>query len=242
MSNSVDNEHYCLQLLAALGLKVSTTKVATFGARKVLVVERFDREWRPDGRLLRLPQEDCCQALGVPPGRKYQSQGGPGVVDISQLLQGSDDPLGDRTAFFKSQILFWLIGATDGHAKNFSVFLRPGGGFSLTPFYDVLSAQPVFDARQIPRNKYKLAMSVGNYRKYSIEDIAGRHFVETAKQAGLGPTLLTRILEEIIGEAETAPARTLDLMPAGFVDVVHHSIVAALPERLRLLEAVLAAV
>lgn len=52
MSNSVDNEHYCLQLLAAFGLKVATTKVATFGARKVLVVERFDREWRPDGRLL----------------------------------------------------------------------------------------------------------------------------------------------------------------------------------------------
>lgn len=85
-------------------------------------------------------------------------------------------------------------------------------------------------------------MSVGNNRKYAIDDIAGRHFVETAKQAGLGPTLLTRILEEIISEAATAPARTVDLMPAGFVDDVHHSIVAALPERLRLLEAAFAAV
>ena len=118
-------------------------------------MERFDREWRRDGSILRLPQEDFCQALGVPSSRKYQStveghQNGPGVVDIMKLLQGSDTPNEDRAAFFKSQILFWLIGATDGHAKNFSIALRPGGRFRLTPFYDVLTVQTAFDKGQIP--------------------------------------------------------------------------------------------
>ena len=131
---SVDNEHYCLVLLEQFGLEVARTQISTFGKRRVLVVERFDRELRQDGSMLRLPQEDCCQALGVPPSRKYQStveghQNGPGIVDIMKLLQGSDNPNEDREAFFKSQIIFWLIGATDGHAKNFSIFLRPGGGF-----------------------------------------------------------------------------------------------------------------
>ena len=155
MAASVDNEHYCLKLLEAFGLPVNQTQIQTFGERRVLVVERFDRLWHGDGRLLRLPQEDFCQALGVPSTRKYQAtveghQNGPSIVDISSLLQASDESTQDQAAFFKAQILFWLIGATDGHAKNFSVFLSPGGGFRLTPFYDVLSAQQAFDANQIP--------------------------------------------------------------------------------------------
>lgn len=132
MAASVDNEHYCLVLLSAFGLPVARTEIASFGKRRVLVVERFDRRWRDPSRLLRLPQEDCCQALGVPPSRKYQSEGGPSAADILKLLQRADTPLEDQAAFFASQILFWLIGATDGHAKNFSIFLRPGGRYGLT--------------------------------------------------------------------------------------------------------------
>lgn len=237
LSNSVDNEHYCLKLMEAFGLEVAQTQIATFGNRKVLVVERFDREWQEDGRLLRVPQEDCCQALGFPSARKYQNTGGPSAIDILRLLQGSDDPLADQAAFFKSQILFWLIGATDGHAKNFSVFLRPGGGFALTPFYDVLSAQPAFDAHQIPNNKYKLAMSVGKSRKYPILNIVGRHFVETAKEAGLGPTLIRKVLDEVMQNASTAPDAALASMPKGFASEIHESILAALIARAGLLEA-----
>jgi serine/threonine-protein kinase HipA len=240
MSNSVDNEHYCLTLLGTFGLNVANTQITHFGKRKVLVVERFDREWQSDGRLLRQPQEDCCQALGFPSEQKYQSSGGPSALSILNLLRSSDDPLADQAAFFKSQILFWLIGATDGHAKNFSVFLRPGGGFSLTPFYDVLTAQPAFDARQIPHNKYKLAMSVGKNRKYPILNIVGRHFVETAKEAGLGPTIIREVLEDILREAISAPDRALAKMPKDFARDIHDSVVHAMAARLRLLEAALA--
>src|SRR5262249_42607946 len=133
--------------------------------------------------------------------RKYQREGGPGVVDILKLLRGSDSPGEDQIAFFKSQILFWLIGATDGHAKNFSVFLLPGGRFKLTPFYDVLTVQPGIDVRQVEKKALKLAMAVGSSRNYRIGEIHGRHFVETAKEAGLGSALVTGAIEEIRSES-----------------------------------------
>lgn len=240
MAASVDNEHYCLKLLEAFGLPVNKTQIVTFGARRVLVVERFDRQWLPDGRLLRLPQEDCCQALGVPPSRKYQANAGgpsgPSVVDIVSLLRASDEPARDQADFFKAQIIFWLIGATDGHAKNFSIFLRPGGGFELTPFYDVLTAQPAFDARQIPHAKYKLAMSVGQNRKYRILDIVGRHFVQTGKEAGLGPSIMRQVIADVLEKAESAADDALSQMPGDFSGEIYESVKNALVARARLLE------
>ncbi|ESQ90255.1 type II toxin-antitoxin system HipA family toxin [Asticcacaulis benevestitus] len=242
LSNSVDNEHYCLKLMEAFGLTVAKTEIATFGKRRVLVVERFDRQWLNEGkRLLRLPQEDCCQALGIPPNQKYQSsvqggKNGPSAVDILQLLKAGDKALQNQMEFFKSQIIFWLIGATDGHGKNFSVFLRPGGGFELTPFYDVLSAQPVFDQKQIPHNKYKLAMSVGDSRKYAILNIRGRHFTETAKEAGLGPTLINQVFGEILSAAPDAADRALAQMPKDFAMDIHESVKAAIMGRIRYLQ------
>ena len=85
LSLSVENEYYCLKLMGAFGLPVNAAEIQTFGRTKALVVERFDRRWTRDKRLLRLPQEDCCQALSVPPTRKYQSDGGPGIADIQPL-------------------------------------------------------------------------------------------------------------------------------------------------------------
>ncbi|MGR4863176.1 type II toxin-antitoxin system HipA family toxin [Caulobacter sp. LARHSG274] len=232
LSNSVQNEHYCLKLIEGFGLPVANTRIEQFGARTVLVVERFDRHWREDGRLLRLPQEDLCQALSAPPSRKYQNQGGPGALDILDLLKASDEPQADQAAFLKSQIVFWLIGATDGHAKNFSLFLRPGGRFKLTPLYDVLSAQPAFDAKAIPHNKYTLAMSAGARRHYKILDIHGRHFAQTAREAGLRGALLKAVIDEVAALAATAPQRALALMPAGFHEEIHASIKAAIDQRL----------
>src|SRR3546814_2551796 len=91
------------------------------------------------------------------------------MIDILNLLKGSDTPAEDQKRVLKAQILFWLTGATDGHAKNFSIFLRPGGSYSLTPLYDILSAQPSLDAGQIERKQMKLAMSVGSKNHRSEE-------------------------------------------------------------------------
>ena len=232
MAASVDNEHYCLKLLEAFGLNVASTEIVTFGNRRVLVVERFDRLWRNSSHLLRLTQEDCCQALGIPSARKYQNNGGPSAVDILMLLQRADEPQKDQAAFFKSQILFWLIGATDGHGKNFSIFLKPEGRYALTPFYDVLSAQPAFDKRQIPHNKYKLAMSAGKNRHYRVLEMMGRHFVETGKAAGLGVTIMRNVIAELLDLASSAPDKTRAQMPNDFAHPVHESIAVALTKRL----------
>jgi len=232
LSDSVENEHFCLALLAGFGLPVARTEVAHFGDRRVLVVERFDRRWRGEDQLLRLPQEDFCQALSVPSGRKYQSQGGPGVVDLLAKLRESDDPLTDQALVLKSQILFWLIGATDGHAKNFSVFLRPGGRFQLTPFYDVLTAQPAFDAHRIPHRSYKLAMSVGATPHCKILDLHGRHFVETAKKAGIGPAVIRAVIDDVRAKAAGAAEEARRAMPADFPDALHQAVAAAIEARL----------
>jgi serine/threonine-protein kinase HipA len=245
MTASVDNEHFCLTMMEEFGLEVARTHIATFGTRRVLVVERFDREPRANGGLLRLPQEDCCQALGVPPSRKYQStveghETGPGIVDIMKLLQGSDTPNEDRAAFFRAQIIFWLIGATDGHAKNFSIFLRPGGGFRLTPFYDILSAQAAFDRNQIPRKAFRLAMSIGNSGKYELLEIAGRHFVETGRKAGLGPTTIGQLITDVVKRAGDAPQKALVRMPEDFDREIYASVAAAIEKRVPLLSAGLA--
>jgi serine/threonine-protein kinase HipA len=232
LSDSVENEHYCLTLLASFGLPVATTEIVRFGERRVLVVERFDRRWRGEDRLLRLPQEDFCQALSVPASRKYQNHGGPSAVDLLIKLQEGDDPLADQPQVLKSLILFWLIGASDGHAKNFSLFLRPGGRFQLTPFYDVLSAQPAFDAKRIPHRSYLLAMSAGAKPHYKILDLHGRHFVETAKAAGLGPTVIRRVIDEVRAGAICAAEQARSKMPPDFPDAVHHSVAAAIQARL----------
>src|ERR1700684_3923621 len=183
LTSSVENEYLCLKILNALGLPAASAEMETFGDRRVLIVERFDRLWTEDQRLLRLPQEDSCQALSVPPNLKYQSDGGPGIADILKLLRGSDEPTSDQRSFLKANIVFWLMGATDGHAKNFSIFLSPGGRFRMTPLYDVLSAQPSLDANQVQRKKFKLAMSVGKSRHYEISEIMPRYFFQTAEAA-----------------------------------------------------------
>lgn len=233
LSNSVENEYYCLKLMATFGLQVNSAEMHTFGSTKVLVIERFDRKWTDDGRLLRVPQEDFCQALSRPPSLKYQSQGGPGMVDGLNLLKGSDTPTEDQKAFLKAQILFWLIGATDGHAKNFSVFLGRGGRFKLTPLYDILTAQPSLNSRQIERKQMKLAMSVGESRHYKIDEIHGRHFIQTVKRARLPETLALDVLEEVARLADDAVGAVEKELPSDFPEEIHASVQAALKSRLK---------
>ncbi|MBB3988147.1 serine/threonine-protein kinase HipA [Sagittula marina] len=228
LSDSVENEYYCLKLTEAFGLPVNTASIETFGETSALVIERFDRRWTKDGRLLRLPQEDCCQALSMPPSLKYQNEGGPGMINVLGLLEGSDTPIKDQNIFLKAQLVFWLMGATDAHAKNFSVFLGPGGGYRMTPLYDILTAQGALDAGQIERKEMKMAMSVGNSRHYRFDQIHGRHFVQTAMRAGLSKKRATDIIEETaarVPEAlEAAAAAVPKSFPSAIVDTVNNSI------------------
>lgn len=239
LSNSVENEFYGLAVMEAFGLPVNKAEIKTFGKTKSLVIERFDRAWTKDGILLRIPQEDCCQALSIPPSRKYQSDNRPSnekqpsMVEILNLLKGSDQPAEDQKAFLKAQIIFWLIGATDGHGKNFSVYLGQGGRFVLTPFYDVLTAQPFFDAHKLQKKEMKMAMSVGNNNHYKMADIQGRHFVQTVQKAGLPDYIAKEALDEIAGMAEKAMQSLEEKLPADFPTELHESVIKAVKSRLK---------
>ena len=236
LTRSVENEYLCLKLSEAFGLPSAHVVIADFKDRRVLVVERFDRSWTANRRLLRLPQEDCCQALSIPPSRKYESDGGPGIVAILDLLKASDEPELDRRQFLKAQILFWLIGASDGHAKNFSVFLRPGGRFRLTPLYDVMSIQPAADARQLRRNQIKLALAVGDNRHYGVNEILPRHFVQTAAKSGVPESVVQSIFDELLVAEQAAVTKVLNDLPAEFPPELAQSIVGGLRARMRRVE------
>ena len=235
LSDSVENEYLCLMLMEAFGLRVANVEMAQFGEKKALVVERFDRRWTSDGRLIRLPQEDCCQALSVVPTQKYQNEGGPGISDIMDLLLGSDEPNKDRYDFFKANVLFWLLGATDGHGKNFSVSLLPGGRFRMTPLYDVLTVQPTVDARQIERKYFKLAMNFGNSNHYKVANIVGRHILETGVQSGLSRAVVQGLFEELQETSHAIVEATFNQLPEDFPESLLDSIDGALKARLHLL-------
>ncbi len=234
LSDSVENEFLCLEFCRAMGLDVAQTEIVDFEDVRSLVVTRFDRRWTRDGRLIRLPQEDFCQALSVPPSQKYQMDGGPGIVEGIGLLAGSDDPAMDQRAFFRAQVLFWLLGATDGHAKNFSIALRPGG-FRLTPLYDVLTAQKAVDDGQIRQNRMRLAMAVDGH--YRINEVVPRHFLQAAKAARYGVALAEEILADVGPKIEPALDKTLTALPLGFPQPLADSVVRGIRHRAKVLAA-----
>ena len=227
LRDSVENEWLCAQILAAYGLPVANCAVQQFQETKVLVVERFDRRWTPDKtKLLRLPQEDMCQALGVSPLLKYEADGGPGVSQILKILEQSEARDQDRENFFRSQVLFWMLCAPDGHAKNFSIQLRRRGAFVMTPLYDVLSAYPMLGkgANQINPFKVKLAMSVrATNTHWKMRDVLRRHWNVMAQRNGLGPSA-EHILEDLIAKTPQVIARVAAKLPAGFPERVSSSI------------------
>ena len=197
MSESVENEWLCGQILRELGFSVAKTEMAVFGVQKVLVVERFDRQWIEERWVVRLPQEDFCQVLAVPPDRKYESDGGPGINDALKLLSGSASPNVDREQFLLVQLAFWLLAATDGHAKNFSVFLNAGDSYRLTPLYDVFSAWPVIGhgANRLSLQKARLAMGFrAKNMLYRLAEIRARHFRVMAENSGV-PTVWDKMQE-----------------------------------------------
>jgi serine/threonine-protein kinase HipA len=199
------NEWFCLALCRAFGLQTANAQVLQFEEKPVIVIERFDRIWSDDV-LYRLPQEDICQALGVSPARKYQSDGGPGIVEVLDFLNGAAVPRQDRLNFMKAQIVYWLLAAIDGHAKNFSIFITPGG-YGLTPLYDVISACPY---PELSMHKIKLAMALGNKRHYRLWEIQPRHFYQTGQKAGLRKADMDDLFSDLSTRMDKAMAKVSD--------------------------------
>ena len=166
----VENEHLCLRLARAAGLAAATSRMERFGDQLALVVTRYDRR-RIGSEWVRLHQEDFCQALGVPPEHKYQNEGGPTVRAMLDLVRTeSAQPEEDVRTLARSIMLNWILGATDSHAKNFSLLIGPAGQVRLAPLYDVASFLPYAES---PR-RLKLSNRVGG--KYRLDDIGRREW------------------------------------------------------------------
>jgi serine/threonine-protein kinase HipA len=205
MSDSVENELFCMTLAHEVGLPVAKVQKIALPGLVTLAVERFDRVWEGE-TLRRLPQEDICQSLGFPSARKYQKSGGPGIGEIMELLRESDEPIQDRETFFRTQIFYFLIGASDGHAKNFSLRLGRRGRFRLAPLYDILSVAPVVHAGRLQRKRYRLAMSIDGH--YGIDEIVPRHFEAEGKASGLPRNRALELLAEMADRLGPALGRT----------------------------------
>ena len=221
--SSVENEWLCSRILAAFGLPIAACEIASFGEQKVLVVERFDRQMHSGGKhWLRLMQEDLAQATGTPWHRKYQADGGPGIDDIARILSASAEASADLATLLRSQIVFWMLAATDGHAKNFSLRILPGGHFNLTPLYDVISAWPVIGkkASEIPIDKVKMAMSVpGERPHYLWKAIQKRHFINLAKKLGFA-SQAEAMISELAGKTPSVIEAVQRGLPRDFPQVV----------------------
>ncbi|MBV7317257.1 type II toxin-antitoxin system HipA family toxin [Shewanella sp. NIFS-20-20] len=234
MSDSVENEYLCMMIVREFGLAVPHCSIIKVGDIKALAVDRFDRKLSSDGQwIMRLPQEDFCQTLNVPPAKKYESHGGPGIEQIMPYLVGSTNADQDRLDFMKSQVLFWLLAATDGHAKNFSLFIDAGGGYRLTPFYDIISMYPVIGGKGLNIRDAKLAMGLkaSKGKKYSIAQIFPRHFIQTAKAVGFDTDVMAAILIEIEARVDEVIDKVKAQLPEDFPSHIRESILDGLKDR-----------
>lgn len=240
LSDSVYNEWLCAQLLRELGLPVATTDIGHFDDQVALVVERFDRQWQdaPQRWIARIPQEDFCQVLGLPSEGKYEAQGGPGMARCMEVLRSSATAAADTRNFLCAQLAFWLLAATDGHAKNFSVFLLPGGHYRMTPLYDVISAWPIVGAgaNRIAWQEAKLAMAVRSKNThYQLARIQTRHWEGLAQRSGVEGTwqAMQTLVARVPGAIAAVQAQIASEQPAGFPQRMAEAIFAGLTQQAR---------
>ncbi len=196
MRTSVHNEYFCMKLCKELGLNVAEVDIENFNGELVLVVERFDRFIKEDV-IFRKPLEDMCQALGYFSHKKYQSDQGPGVKDFVSILKMSVNRQKDLETLFKSLVIFFVIGAIDGHAKNYSIETTQKG-HQLAPLYDILSIFPALTKKEMRLGKYKMALSVGKSNHYTAKRIYRRHFLETAKFCQITEDRANEIMDRVL--------------------------------------------
>lgn len=198
------NEFVCMRLADACGIPAAPVDYRLFEDEPAIIVSRYDRVSDARGHVIRLHQEDFCQALGVPPAQKYTADGGPAVADCVALLARTADARINLVAFTRMLLFNCLIGAPDAHAKNYSLLLGPGRGEALlAPMYDVASGL----AYEGMRRKGRLAMAVGGENRFgrvgrgAVERYAG---LPGMAENGIDAAVCLGIMHEL---AEVVPDR-----------------------------------
>ena len=175
-----------MTLARVVGLNVPSVSVRQVGDKPCIVVQRYDRDNDETGTVTRVHQEDFCQALGFPPERKYQQEGGPLLRDCIGLLRvWSTVPALDISSFLDGLVFNILIGNADAHGKNYSILYRQGNR-RLAPFYDLVCTQVWPELSKTP------AMKIG--KSESIDTITPAHWQKMAEETHIGwPMLRERI-------------------------------------------------
>ena len=220
-----ENEHFSLRLARTAGLIVPNSTVQHFGDEIAIVVERYDRV-RSAGRWSRIHQEDICQALGLHPTNKHESDGGPGVRTITELLrEQSSNPNADVQSFVDAIVFNWLIAGTDAHAKNYALLLGGSGAVRLAPLYDLASLLPY---QTINLQKAKLAMKIGG--EYRLGNIRLRHWKRFATALRLDEAWL---MERIRTMTASLPDHATSIRNELEADGLSHITVTRLAQRLK---------
>ena len=219
-----ENEHICLRLGRNLGLPVAETKVVRFENEVAIVIERYDRQ--PSGNnIVRVHQEDICQARGIMPTKKYQSEGGPTPADIIDLLRTySTDSVDDIDTFIDALGFNWLIAGTDAHAKNYSVLLASGPTVRLAPLYDVASILP-YD--EVELQKIRLAMKIGG--EYKLSQIGLREWQKFARETRFDAD---KVIASLSSMAEQLPDDVTAVCASAREEGLDNAIIALLAEQL----------
>jgi len=187
-----ENEHFCLELGRALGLPVVDSRIMRFQDEVAIVVERYDRA-RTAAGLRRVHQEDMCQARAITPTRKYQNEGGPGILDIVELLRTySVNPPEDVSTFLDAIAYNWLIAGSDAHGKNYALLIGAQARMRLAPLYDVASVLPYAD---IDIERIKLSMKLGG--EYHLRNIRLYHWHRLAEELHVNPDAIVQRVDEI---------------------------------------------
>lgn len=225
-----ENEHFCLSVLRGLGVPANHTRVQWFGSELAIVIERYDR-LTTEGGIVRIHQEDVCQALGVSPDRKYQNDRGPGLKETIALLRAaSSAPQEDTDTLIAATIFNWIIGGSDAHAKNFSLLLAAPMRARLAPIYDVASVLPY--APQIQIQDVRLAMRIGG--EYRLNEIGLRHWRRFADENRIDfDDLRERILDIATRLPDLAAATRDQIANAGAPHTLNDRLAATFTERSR---------
>jgi serine/threonine-protein kinase HipA len=224
-----ENEHICLLLARNLGLPVADTRVMRFEKEIAIVVERYDRQFTGND-IIRVHQEDICQAMGIPPTQKYQNEGGPTPARIIELLRStSTDREADVATFVNALGFNWLIAGTDAHAKNYSLLLASGPHVRLAPLYDIASILP-YD--HLDMRKIKLSMKIGG--EYKLSQVGLRQWQKFARETRVDAD---ELITSLISMAEQIPdvmtALAAAAKKAGLDNAIIGRLAAALIARAR---------
>lgn len=200
------NEHLCLTALKHLGLKVAESKFHNFAGFPAIVITRYDRVSTDSGKLLRIHQEDFCQATATLPQNKYESNKGPNAQKIIQTLRKSSAPHESTEQFILGLVSNYLLGAPDAHAKNYSILKLPDGSAQLAPLYDIASAFPYNP--ESGSELSKAAMAIGNERRFF--KLERKHWEKLAFQCELNPSSILFLVEDLATRLPQAITSTIE--------------------------------